>query len=278
MAANAQSSPKVTRSLATGLVSGFASTLALQPFDFVKTQLQQNDASVGIRSVLKSNGPLSLWRGTTPTLWRNVPGIAFYFTSLSRLRPALANVPILRTNGRLSSIGDALAGATARTAVGFALNPFSVLKARMESRLYSYDSVWTGLRSLAREGPKGMLRGAGASALRDAPFAGIYMAAYQSFKRIGSRMTDAGAVVNSVAAASAAGVAGIVTHPFDVLKTRIQVREEVRYRTIRGTAAYIWKTTGVRGFYDGLSLRFGRKVASSTIAWVVYEAIIERWH
>jgi solute carrier family 25 protein 38 len=105
------------------------------------------------------------------------------------------------------------------------------------------------------------------------------MSAYQSFKRLGSSISPGqNTVVNSVAAASAAGVAGIVTHPFDVLKTRIQVRNEARYRTIRGAAAHIWKTVGIRGFYDGLSLRFGRKVASSTIAWVVYEAIIERWH
>jgi len=84
------------------------------------------------------------------------------------------------------------------------------------------------MRTLAAEGPRGLLRGAGASALRDAPYAGIYMSAYQSFKRLGNSFSpEQHAIVNSVAAASAAGVAGIVTHPFDVLKVCI-VEQSVR--------------------------------------------------
>jgi solute carrier family 25 protein 38 len=72
----------------------------------------------------------------------NVPGIALYFTSLSQFRGFMAASPIFtsaqkRESGRHSSVlpmltssGNFLAGATTRIAVGFALNPFSVLKAR----------------------------------------------------------------------------------------------------------------------------------------------------
>ncbi|EJD35521.1 mitochondrial carrier [Auricularia subglabra TFB-10046 SS5] len=273
-------SPKVSRSLATGLVSGFTSTLVLQPFDFLKTQLQQNDAPPGIRAVVARSGVWGLWRGTVPTLWRNVPGIALYFTAFTQLRPVLARVPALQNNGRLSSFGDALAGATTRVGVGFLLNPLAVVKARVESQRHAYSSLLDGLRSLAREGPRGLFRGAGVSALRDAPYAGVYMATYQRLKLVGAQfgaLADSHTVINTLSAASAAAFAGIVTHPFDVLKTRIQVRDEARYRSIRSAIVYIWKTRGVRGFFDGLTLRFGRKMAGSTIAWVVYEAILDRW-
>ena len=82
----------------------------------------------------------------------NVPGIALYFTSLSQVRGFMAASPIFtaahkRESGRQSSVlpvltssGNFLAGATTRIAVGFALNPFSVLKARYEVRTLSARS------------------------------------------------------------------------------------------------------------------------------------------
>lgn len=199
--------PKVSRSLATGLVSGLASTLALQPFDFLKTQMQQAEAPPSIRGVVSRYGIWSLWRGTVPTLWRNVPGIALYFTALARLRPALAQVPALQNGGRLSSFGDALAGATTRVGVGFVLNPLAVLKARVESQRHAYPSLLQGLQSLAREGRQGVFRGAGVSALRDAPYAGVYMASYQRLKLLGRQtrvLADSHTAVNTLAAATAA--------------------------------------------------------------------------
>ena len=81
-----------------------------------------------------------------PQVPSNVPGIALYFTSLSQVRGFMATSPIFtavqkRESGRHSSVlpmltssGNLLAGATTRIAVGFALNPFSVLKARYEVR------------------------------------------------------------------------------------------------------------------------------------------------
>ena len=76
----------------------------------------------------------------------NVPGIALYFTSLSQVRGLMAGSPMFTATQKreserhssvlpmLTSSGNLLAGATTRIAVGFALNPFSVLKARYEVR------------------------------------------------------------------------------------------------------------------------------------------------
>lgn len=93
---------------------------------------------------MASDGFLGLWRGSTASLIRNVPGIAMYMTGLSRVRVAMANSPYfavvhsaspsehLSTLPRLSATGNLIAGATTRVGVGFLLNPFSVLKARYE--------------------------------------------------------------------------------------------------------------------------------------------------
>lgn len=74
--------------------------------------------------------------------WRNVPGVALYMTSLTQLRTVMATTPYFQktasTQGthsvlpKLTVQGNLLSGATARVAVGFLLNPVSVLKARFE--------------------------------------------------------------------------------------------------------------------------------------------------
>jgi solute carrier family 25 protein 38 len=98
------------------------------------------------REIVASDGFLGLWRGSTASLVRNVPGIAMYMTGLSRVRFEMANSPYFAavrtaspsehssTLPRLSSTGNLIAGATTRVGVGFLLNPFSVLKARYEVR------------------------------------------------------------------------------------------------------------------------------------------------
>lgn len=73
--------------------------------------------------------------------------MALYMTSLTQMRTFLARSPYFahvrrQSNGgpgdnvsvlpSLTSQGNLLAGATTRVAVGFLLNPFSVIKARFE--------------------------------------------------------------------------------------------------------------------------------------------------
>lgn len=115
------------------------------------------------RDVITTNGWTGLWRGTTASLvrytiapncsltrpftvfCRNVPGVALYLTSLTQLRTLMATspyfAPVTQQSNRglnssvlpkLTSGGNLLAGASARVAVGFLLNPFTLLKARFE--------------------------------------------------------------------------------------------------------------------------------------------------
>ncbi|TFK56275.1 mitochondrial carrier [Heliocybe sulcata] len=295
-----------------GALSGFASSICLQPLDLLKTRLQQGDhvrsfAALALnltglsrnrprilyvaRNVVASEGPLGLWRGTTATLARNVPGIAIYMTGLNAVRTALAKVPYFSASSpqsgqsrgsvlpKLNSQGNLLAGATTRVAAGFILNPFSVLKARFESGIYKYDSFLGSVGSIFRSGPSELLRGFTASALRDAPYAGLFVLSYEGLKRemtraMPSASAGSSSLMHSAAAASASAFATLSTHPFDVIKTKVQVRSEVRYRGMLSTIKTILAQRGVAGFLDGVSLRIGRKVLSSAIGWTIYEAVL----
>ncbi|MCO5593093.1 hypothetical protein L7F22_047099 [Adiantum nelumboides] len=156
------------------------------------------------RLILHHDGWRGLWRGTGPTVARNVPGVALYFYSVSEIRALLARsaIPYLSlpsslstgssvhanasTLARLTVPGNLVSGAVARVAVGFLLSPVTVVKARFESSHFSrnaYPSLAKALGQIYRnEGVKGLFRGFSATAMRDAPYAGIYLAAYEKSK------------------------------------------------------------------------------------------------
>jgi len=193
-----------------------------------------------------------------------------------RSPPDNANASVLP---KLTSTGNLLAGATTRVGVGLLLNPFSVLKARYESSMYAYESLGGAFVSIVRQGPHELLRGFLASSLRDAPYAGLFVVFYEGIKREASYLAPPSSVshsalIHSVSAASAGAIATMITQPFDVIKTKVQVRQEDRYHGFIKTVRTIWQQRGISGYFDGASLRMSRKVLSSAIGWAAYEGIL----
>ncbi|KPV77325.1 uncharacterized protein RHOBADRAFT_33504 [Rhodotorula graminis WP1] len=290
--------------LASGAVSGAASVFMLQPLDLIKTRVQQDPAPPRARiwttakDVVRNDGVRGLWRGTVPTLYRNVPGVSLYFLSLSRLRTFMGNTTLFRPKGaplpapgtkaKLTPVGDLLVGSTARTAVGFVLTPFTLLKTISEStlslpasstsgpRTLVKPSTFTALRTLyASGGIRSLWRGAVPTALRDAPGAGLFIVFYERGRRIIGVAGDGGkgAIGGGVAGAAASLASTLLTTPFDVLKTRRQLSPDT-YTTLAGSAARIFRTSGIRGFWEGGALRVCRKAGSAGIGWAVYEAFL----
>ncbi len=297
-----------------GLTSGVSSAVLLQPADLLKTRVQQSRSS-SLLAVLKTilSGPhpvTSLWRGTIPSALRTGFGSALYFTSLSSLRQILANTTTTSGDGastttpftksssvlpKLSNTQNLITGASARVFAGFVLMPFTVIKVRYESDLYSYKSIASASRSIyAQEGLKGFFTGFGATAVRDAPYAGLYVVFYEACKTrlnnlastAATTSTDGGgrgqhasfassATINASSGVIAAGLATSFTNPFDAVKTRLQLMPG-KYRNMVSATRLMLKEDGVKAFFDGLGLRMGRKALSSALAWTVYEELIGR--
>jgi len=147
--------------------------------------------------IIAKDGLKGLWRGTAPSLIRNVPGVALYMTSLTQLRAVMAKSPYfalgrkdpmaqgshLSVLPKLSAQGNLISGAATRVGIGFFLNPVSVLKARFESNIYAEESLAASFASIVRLGPSELLRGFVASSLRDAPYAGLFVVFYEAIKR-----------------------------------------------------------------------------------------------
>ena len=296
-----------------GLTSGVSSAVLLQPADLLKTRVQQSrSSSLGpvLRSILAGPHPVaSLWRGTLPSALRTGFGSALYFTSLSSFRQIFANktaaANLLDGGGptstsksssvlpKLSNTQNLITGATARVFAGFVLMPVTVIKVRYESDLYAYKSLASASRSIyGQEGLKGFFSGFGATAVRDAPYAGLYVVFYEKCKTHLNKMLAAesttgldqrderhsiagSATINASSGVLAAGLATAITNPFDAVKTRLQLMPQKYGNTLKATRLML-KEDGVKAFFDGLGLRMGRKALSSALAWTVYEELIGR--
>ncbi|GAA6014740.1 hypothetical protein JCM10207_006923 [Rhodosporidiobolus poonsookiae] len=319
--------------LASGALSGAASVLALQPLDLIKTRIQQAPveaaqpavrlaATTGsgaaavleqpaprpravqikiwhtAREVVRTDGMRGLWRGTGPTLYRNVPGVSMYFLTLSRLRDLVGRSAVFRAKGaspaggkiKLTTAGDLIVGSVARTGVGFLLMPFTLLKTISESSLTlpasaassaathraATPSTLTALRTLYHSGGiRSLWRGAVPTALRDAPGAGLFIVFYERGRRLlGVRGDGGGGAVGGGMAGAAASLAStLLTTPFDLLKTRRQLSPQ-QYTSLWSSVLLVYRTNGLRGFWEGGGLRVVRKAGSAGIGWAVYEAFV----
>lgn len=166
--------------------------------------------------------------------------------------------------------------------------PVTVLKVRYESDYYAYRSLVGAGRDIVRtEGLRGLFAGFGATAARDAPYAGLYVLFYEQLKRRLASLTTkhnndgtplasaSSSSINFVSGASAAGLATAITNPFDAVKTRVQLLPAKYKNMIRATQLMIHED-GMRSLFGGLGLRMARKALSSALAWTVYEELIIR--
>lgn len=185
-------------------------------------------------------------------------------------------------------LANLTSGAIARASVGFVMMPITVIKVRYESSLYAYSSLASAARGIASaEGLRGFFAGFGATAIRDAPYAGLYVVFYEWAKRYGSTLAAGdgsatgrlegmtSASINFASSLLAASAATAVTNPPDAIKTRLQLRPG-RYRNTVQAARLMLREEGVRSLFDGLALRMTRKALSSALAWTVYEEVIRR--
>lgn len=198
---------------------------------------------------------------------------------------------------KLSNLANLTTGAVARAGAGFVLMPMTIIKVRYESNLYAYRSIMGAGRDIyLTEGLRGFFSGFGATAIRDAPYAGLYVLFYEQLKKrlshvvhsvpqaeelaenLGMRKNMKGstsASINFGSGVLAAGLATAITNPFDAIKTRIQLQPK-KYTNLVVAGRKMVGEEGVKSLFDGLGLRMGRKAISSALAWTIYEELIRR--
>ncbi len=227
-------------------------------------------------------GLRGLYRGVGISVAMGVPQTMLYFHLLDYGRESLSS------KGGLSSVTSAMcSGALARMSVSLVTAPLELLRTRVHSMTAKKKALSSSLAQLSmeirRNGPGRLWKGIGMTLLRDISFSLIYFAAYETISsklRLIMHSSSieehqglcAGRFVQAFTAGFCAGtIATAFSHPFDVMKTRIQVTETKRHENMLKALLKMLQSESWKSMYAGLEPRLVRAAPACAIGFGVYE-------
>lgn len=242
----------IVANLAAGATAGCAVEAALYPIDTVKTRLQMATTGGGVRALFKAGGGKALYAG----LWGNLVGVApstaIFMAVYEPIKQAVHN---RSSSDKRHILAPLVAGASSGLAASLIRVPTEVVKQRMQSGEF-VSAVKAVQGIVGREGFKGLFAGYGSFLLRDLPFDAIEFVSYEQMKRaygvtLGGKREINPAETAAMGAAAGA-ITGILTTPFDVLKTRLMTQgSSGTYKNVGDCAAKIWQQEGWKTFFKG---------------------------
>lgn len=282
----------------------------------------------GVVKVGRAEGIRGLYRGLAPTLMMTVPSQVTYMTCYDYFRSKLlpADDPVTGPSGTTqspapSSLAPSLsavtaqslyaslfAGALARGISATLVTPFELVRTRLQASSHHSSSLRSILSSLVTEmrtsqqGPLILWRGLSPTLWRDVPFSAIYFAGYETGKRVltGGGLGEGNAqgsgeefAVAFVSGAVSGSIAAVVTHPFDLVKTRLQAAATNSFSqprlsaSLRDSAAglgsgsagvframrQIVQQEGIPGLFRGLSPRTAKVAPACGVMIASFEVV-----
>lgn len=183
-----------------------------------------------------------------------------------------------------------LCGAFSDTVASIIYVPLEVAKTRMQLQgntaaevQLRYRNVAHALRTIARtEGARGLYTGYRVTLARDVPFSALQFTVYDSLRYLILRHRQPAAHMSrpeELACGAAAGaVAGALTTPLDVIKTRLQTQAMYRptgtYAGFWGETAELVRTHGWTVLSRGLAARVVWTMPLSAATFFTYEQLL----
>jgi solute carrier family 25 citrate transporter 1 len=203
-------------------------------------------------------------------------------------------------------------GAFAQVLAGVVYTPIDIVKERMQVQAmmrhsYSYASPAAAFQSLLHQGQgfRGIFKGYWATNAVWLPWNALYIAGYEELKRVAAaslhnssssspqhqqqgeqssqqpqqqqqQQQQLPAWVVAGCSATAAAAAAVVTHPFDVVKTRLQVltaQPQQAGLTALQVAQQQLQREGLGSFFHGLTARLLNIAPGCALSWALYEQL-----
>ncbi|KIX04080.1 uncharacterized protein Z518_07633 [Rhinocladiella mackenziei CBS 650.93] len=233
--------PPYLHSMLAGGIGGTSGDILMHSLDTVKTR-QQGDPHFPPKYSSLSDSYVKIFRqegirrglygGFTAAMLGSFPGTVIFFGSYEYFKRNMLDRDINPSVAYLSS------GFLADFAASIIYVPSEVLKTRLQlqgrynnpffNSGYNYKSTWDAAKTIARtEGLGALYSGYKATIVRDLPFSALQFAFYEQERRFAQRWKGAheiGLGLEILTAVSAGGLAGVITCPLDVVKTRTQTQ------------------------------------------------------
>lgn len=275
---------QITETVVSGSIPAICSNILLQPFDTIKTRQQvfHGRFKDTFKSINYRDGMIGFWRGIGPTLWKIIPSSIIYFYMLDRLNYTIKSV-YYPSYEKLPVHLTLLTSALSRSISCISVMPFTVVKTQFEGlgNVRPYTSTLDAINKIyCKYGLKGIFSGTIPTLLRDVPHAALYYGFYTQirFNLLKRYEHDLQNEYNQIgiyliSGACSGFLATLITHPFDVIKTKLQYDLENQYKTIREVVIKTMKED--RFLKRGFGARILRRSLSTGFVWLMYEQIVE---
>ncbi|KAK7205129.1 mitochondrial carrier domain-containing protein [Myxozyma melibiosi] len=277
--------PKNT-TLASNLIAGaFAGIMehtVMYPVDAIKTRMQvvaiggtsYTGISNAITRISANEGARALWRGITSVALGAGPAHAVYFSVYEYTKQVFGG----NEGVGYHPIATSFAGACATTASDALMNPFDVIKQRMQLAGSRFANIGACASSIYRtEGFSAFYISYPTTLMMNIPLTAINFTSYEALSKLMNPQRKYDPLTHCVAGGLAGAVAAAATTPLDVIKTFLQTKgtstdAEIRHsRSLVDAARIIYKREGARGFMRGLKPRIVANMPSTAICWTSYE-------
>lgn len=183
-----------TSAIAAGATARSVAASLASPLELARTRLQAGyggvDATVWsvLKHVKQQQGIRAWWRGLGPTLLRDAPFSAIYWSAYETLKdPQRSILPKRLFQGGSGFAVYLGAGIGAGGLAALCTVPPDVIKTRRQSLIGSADTAGPMVmarRILEDEGVRGLFRGAGPRVAKVAPACAIMMGSYEVFREV----------------------------------------------------------------------------------------------
>ncbi|KAH8929094.1 mitochondrial carrier [Atractiella rhizophila] len=267
-----------------GALAGISEHAVMFPVDMIKTRMQVIHAGSGAATytgvaeafsrITSTEGHRRLWRGVASVIAGAGPSHAVYFATYELVKDLAGGNEAGHHFG-----ATAMAGATATIASDALMNPFDVIKQRMQMHGSAYPTVLSTARTIyRREGLGAFYVSYPTTLTMTVPFTAVQFSTYEFLKKTLNPSNTYSPLTHITAGGIAGAVAAAVTTPLDVSKTLLQTRGTSDDPIIRKASGMgdafriIWERNGFKGFWRGVTPRILANMPSNAICWLSYEA------
>ncbi|PUZ52866.1 hypothetical protein GQ55_5G007600 [Panicum hallii var. hallii] len=256
-----------------GAAAGAFTYAALLPIDAVKTRLQAAAAPSATAwqvflDILRTDGPLGLYRGLSAVILGSASSSAVYFGTCelakSLLRPHLP--PFLV---------PPLAGASGNISSSAIMVPKELITQRLQSGAATGRSWQVLLHIIQTDGFFGLYAGYAATLLRNLPTGVLSYSSFEYLKAFTLKSRDKESLTpgESVLCGALAGaISAALTTPLDVVKTRLMTRVGTEgSRTVLGTMREVVAEEGLMGLSGGIGPRVLHSACFAALGYCAFE-------
>ncbi|KAF2096531.1 mitochondrial carrier [Rhizodiscina lignyota] len=276
----------LSANMLAGAFAGIAEHSVMYPIDLLKTRMQivnpnstapmYTGISNAMVTIMRAEGFRNLWRGVSSVVMGAGPAHAVYFATYESVKHAMGGNEGLKHEHH--PLAAAVSGASATIASDALMNPFDVIKQRMQMQNSAYTSIGHCARMVLRqEGFSAFYLSYPTTLCMTVPFTALQFMSYESFSKFMNPSGTYDPYTHCFAGAVAGGLAAGITTPLDVIKTLLQTRgtsTDPEIRNARGlwhTASILKRREGYAGFFRGLKPRIVTTMPSTAICWSAYE-------